>query len=324
MAGEHLPSYALSSSIHSRLPSARPPDDNNTVDRSNTNFPYDPTLWAAYLFAVLYGIALLWQLGQAIRYKTGYMWVMLVACSLEVLGFGLSIIAIKQMTTLWPIVVSQTGLIVAPAFIAAQDYMIIGRVMSFVGKEYGYINHTKITKIFVGADIFAILTQAGGGSMLAGANGDLNQMKVAQKVLLTGLALQVITFGIFFFVATAFDVRSYRSPALHPFKEQMKGMRKLWTAFYISCALITARSIYRTVEFAEIKFTPGNDNADGYLLNHEWPMYVFDSIPILISIIFFSIWHPGAYLPSKKGLRIDGTYEEQFGRRKFLCCGPRK
>lgn len=73
------------------------------------------------------------------------------------------------MTTLWPIVVSQTGLIVAPAFIAAQDYMIIGRVMSFVGKEYGYINHTKITKIFVGADIFAILTQAGGGSMLVRA-----------------------------------------------------------------------------------------------------------------------------------------------------------
>lgn len=72
-------------------------------------------------------------------------------------------------------------------------------------------------------------------------------MKVAQKVLLTGLALQVITFGIFFFVAVAFDIRSSRAPALRPFREQMQGMRKLWTAFYVSCALITARSIYRTV-----------------------------------------------------------------------------
>ncbi|KAG8955686.1 hypothetical protein FRC04_007677 [Tulasnella sp. 424] len=290
----------------------------------NDNFVYNPTTWAAILFTVLYGLIWVVQTGQAVHYRTLFMWVMFVACALEFIGFVTRIIAIKEMTTLWPIVVSQTGLIVAPAFIAAQDYMIIGRVMSFVGKEYGYINHTKITKIFVGADIFAILTQAGGGSMLAGANGDLNQMKVAQKVLLTGLALQVITFGIFFFVAVAFDIRSYRAPALQPFREQMKGMRKLWVAFYVSCALITARSIYRTVEFAEIKFTPGNDNADGYLLNHEWPMFVFDSIPILISIIFFSIWHPGAYLPSKKGLRIDGTYEEQFGMRRFLCCGPRK
>lgn len=44
--------------------------------------------------------------------------------------------------------------------------MIIGRIMSYVGKEYGYINHTKITKIFVAADVCAILTQASGGSML--------------------------------------------------------------------------------------------------------------------------------------------------------------
>lgn len=49
------------------------------------------------------------------------------------------------------------------------DYMIIGRVMSYVGKEYGYINHTKITKIFVGADVFAILTQGAGGGMLVRA-----------------------------------------------------------------------------------------------------------------------------------------------------------
>ncbi|KAG8915733.1 hypothetical protein FRC01_003526, partial [Tulasnella sp. 417] len=288
------------------------------------NFVYEPTTWAAILFTVLYGLLWTVQTGQAIHYRTVFMWVMFVACALEFIGFVTRIIAIKQMTTLWPIVVSQTGLIVAPAFLAAQDYMIIGRVMSFVGKEYGYINHTKITKIFVGADIFAILTQAGGGSMLAGANGDLNQMKIAQKVLLTGLALQVITFGIFFFVAIAFDIRSSRAPALQPFREQMQGMRKLWIAFYISAALVTIRSIFRTVEFAEIKFTPGNDNADGYLLNHEWPMYVFDSILILISIFFFSVWHPGAYLPAKKGLRIDGTYEEQLGRRRFFCCGARK
>ncbi|KAG9011448.1 hypothetical protein FRB90_007261 [Tulasnella sp. 427] len=210
--------------------------------RPGGNFTYDPTTWAAILFAVIYGIVWATHTAQAIKYRALFMWVMFVACALEFIGFVTREIAIKQMYTLWPIVVSQTGLIVAPAFLAAQDYMIIGRVMSFVGKEYGYIDHNKITKIFVGADIFAILTQGGGGAML----------------------------------------------------------------------------------FAEIKFTPGNDDADGYLLNHEWPMYVFDSIPVLISIIFFCIWHPGAYLPSRKGLRIDGTYEEQRGRRKFLCCGPRK
>lgn len=72
-------------------------------------------------------------------------------------------------------------------------------------------------------------------------------MRVGQKILLGGLALQVITFGIFAFVAISFDVRSYRAPALRPFQREMQGMRKLWIAFYISSVLITARSIYRTV-----------------------------------------------------------------------------
>lgn len=53
------------------------------------------------------------------------------------------------------------------------DYMIIGRVMSYVGKEYGYINHTKITKIFVGADVFAILTQSSGGALLVRSSPSL-------------------------------------------------------------------------------------------------------------------------------------------------------
>lgn len=46
------------------------------------------------------------------------------------------------------------------------DYMIFGRIMAFVGSEYGIVGHALITKLFVGADVVAILTQASGGSML--------------------------------------------------------------------------------------------------------------------------------------------------------------
>lgn len=297
--------------------------DTNT-DGHNSRYPYSPVTWAAVLFAILFGISLVIHAYQIFRYKTWYMWVMIVAIAMEVIGFITRVISIHLTEPLWPVIIAQTGLVVAPAFIAAQDYMIMGRVMSYVGKEYGYINHTKITKIFVGADVFAILTQSSGGALLAGANGDLDRMKLAQKVLLFGLALQVITFGIFAFVGIAFDVRSSRSPALRVFKEEMKSMRKLWFAFYVGSALITARSIYRTVEFGDIKFTPGARDAQGYTYTHEWPMYAFDSIPIFISVMLFSFYHPGHWLPARKGLRLDGTYEEIPGSRKYICCGPRK
>lgn len=44
--------------------------------------------------------------------------------------------------------------------------MIVGRMMSYIGNEYSFISHSKITKIFVLADVLAILTQAMGASML--------------------------------------------------------------------------------------------------------------------------------------------------------------
>lgn len=44
--------------------------------------------------------------------------------------------------------------------------MIFGRIMAYVGSEHGLIRPSIITKLFVGADIIAIIAQAAGGSML--------------------------------------------------------------------------------------------------------------------------------------------------------------
>ena len=131
-------------------------------------------------------------------------------------------------------------------------------------------------------------------------------MQLAQKVLLGGLALQVITFGIFLFVAIAYDVRSVRAPATEGYKMEMRKMRKLWNAFYITGVLITLRSIYRTIgtlfqvvpeerrrklilfppptEFGSIKFQAGDTDPAGYVLTHEWIFYVFDAVPIFVSL----------------------------------------
>lgn len=37
-----------------------------------------------------------------------------------------SYVAAKQMFTLWPLIISQVALVVAPAFLAAEMYMIVG------------------------------------------------------------------------------------------------------------------------------------------------------------------------------------------------------
>ncbi|KAG8955678.1 hypothetical protein FRC04_007669 [Tulasnella sp. 424] len=272
-------------------------------------FYYDASNAAAVIFAILFGGVLALHTWQIVKFKTTFMIVLIVGVVLEFFGYITRSISITNSDALWANIASQTSLIVAPAFLAAQDYMIIGRVMAYVGSQYGIINHNKITKIFVGADVLAIITQAGGGAMLAGAQGNLDQMKRAKNILLGGLVLQVITFAFFAFVAISFDWRSSRAPELKPYASQMQGMRKLWYSFYLSAVLITGRSIYRTAEFAEVSFEPGKTTPSGFALTHEWPMYIFDSVPIFLSVAAFNLFHPGQFLPARKGSTIDGREE---------------
>ncbi|CAE6432541.1 unnamed protein product [Rhizoctonia solani] len=269
------------------------------------NYNYDASVPAAALFAALFGLSLGLHLLQAFRGKCRYLIPLIIATCMELLGYVFRILAIKKPDQLWPLIPSETLIITAPAFLAANDYMVFGRIMAYVGSEYGLVGHEFITKVFVGADVLAILTQASGGSMLSG--DDFSTVKVGRTILIIGLAFQVVAFGIFMFIALAFDLKTRRSLG-----DKMTPIRPLMWAFYVSAVLIIIRSIFRTIEFSTISFEA--EVQQGYAITHEWMFYVLDSLLILIATVVFNWVHPSNYLPSRKGLRMDGTTYEV---RKF-------
>ncbi|CAE7179171.1 unnamed protein product [Rhizoctonia solani] len=227
---------------------------------------------------------------------------------MEIVGYIFRILAIKKPDQLWPLIPSETLIITSPAFLAANDYMIFGRIMAYVGSEHGLVGHEFITKVFVAADVVAILTQASGGSMLSGDN--FSTVKIGRTVLIVGLAFQVISFGIFMFIALAFDLKTRRNLG-----SKMNPIRPLIWAFYVSAVLIIVRSIFRTIEFSTISFEA--EEQQGYIITHEWMFYIFDSLLILVATAAFNWVHPSGYLPSKKGLRMDGTTYEVKKFRLF-------
>ncbi|KAG8801681.1 hypothetical protein FRC18_007740, partial [Serendipita sp. 400] len=214
-------------------------------------------------------------------------------------------VAIDHDPQMWSYVTSQVCIVVSPAFVAAQCYMIVGRMMSYVGPESTFISHTVITKLFVILDIVCVLTQSVGVTVLSGSdNPTKSQVTTGRAILIGGLLVQVASFGVFVIVAILFDLKSRKLwGATH---SALVRLRPLFLVFYISSILIIGRSIFRTVEFATIDF---DKEAQGYLFNNEWPFYVLDSIPVLIATVVFNIVNPSAYLPRKKGLRMDGSHE---------------
>ncbi|PVF93988.1 RTA1-domain-containing protein [Serendipita vermifera] len=264
-------------------------------------FPYKPNKAAAILFAVLFGLTLLAHIYQASRKRALYMLVLIIATIMQTYGYAIRYVAIIKDPSMWALIVSMTAIIVAPAFFAAQTYMIVGRMMSYVGPESTWISHTVITKLFVIIDIACVLTQSAGTSMVSNDNNGRSSIMAGRGILIGGLIAQVASFGIFV-VITIFFHRKAR---------QLKGaeldkLEPLFRVFYLAAILITGRSIFRTIEFATIDF---NNEAQGYLWDHEWPFYVLDAVPIWIATVAFNVVNPVGYLPRKKGLRMDGTVE---------------
>ncbi|KAG8800096.1 hypothetical protein FRC16_003718 [Serendipita sp. 398] len=269
-------------------------------------FPYQPNKIAPLVFAAAFSLSLAVHIFQAYKARAKFMLVLIFATAFQILGYLCRKIAAENGSS-GIFIVSQTCIVAAPSFSAAQDYMIIGRMMSYVGSESTFISHSIVTKLFVFIDIVCVLTQSTGIAMLTMGSGGPDSMSTGRGILIFGLFLQIASFVIFLFIAILFDRKSL---SLHRDKIELKRLRPLFTAFYISAVLIIGRCVYRAIEFTMMDFAHLDDD---YLFTHEWPIYALDGFPILIATVVFNICNPAWYLPRKKGLRMDGSQE---GTRK--------
>ncbi|KAG8704770.1 hypothetical protein FRC08_002044 [Ceratobasidium sp. 394] len=274
-------------------------------DGSSHNLPYHASRSAALLFTGLFALALFAHIGQAIQGRCKYVIPILVATVLETIGYVFRYLAIKKPTQQWPLISSEIFIIVAPGFFMASEYMIFGRIMAYVGSEHSLIRPIVITKVFVGASLLTIFTQVAGGALINANNTSL--LRTGRSIIIGGLAAQIVAFAIFMVLAVAFDLRTRRRLG-----SDVQAVHPLIRALYVSGVLIMIRGIYRAIEFSQIRFT--TDSAKGYIANHEWLFYVFDSLLVLVATVILYLVHPAVYIPNGKGLRMDGTtYEFKSG-----------
>ena len=178
--------------------------------------------------------------------------------------------------------------------------MELGRIIMLCdGAHHSLVKLRWLTKIFVAGDVlsfvtqalgehdvntntyFAYLTRRLGAGITAGKTK--NAVNGGQKVITAGLFIQVIFFIFFLVVAIVFHRRTNKNPtALSsspdvPWKKHMR-------ALYLASALILVRSLLRLEEYAE--------GTDGFVLTHEYFLYIFDSLLMLCTMVLFNFVHP--------------------------------
>jgi hypothetical protein len=202
----------------------------------------------------------------------------------EVVGYtGRAIAKDTEDSPLIPFVIQSVLLLVAPALFAASIYMTLGRVIRSVhGERHSIIQPTQLTRLFVLIDIVSFFTQAAGGGLQASKNFN---KKTAEYIILGGLILQILGFGLFSATALIWHVRMKQSPTGASTMGNTWSWQRIMAMLYAVSAFIMVRSVFRVIEYVM--------GTDGYLLRHEWSLYVFDAVLMLLTVGVFAWWYPG-------------------------------
>src|SRR6187402_1449723 len=157
------------------------PDKNGYVPEyaCGSNYMYNPSFTAAVIFAVIFGISTFLHCYQAFAYqKKKLCWVLIMGVAWEFASFATRSAGAKNQQINALAFVSQLLVLLAPMWVNAFAYMVMGRMIYFFVPEqkvFG-IKGIKIAKIFVWLDVASFLTQVGGGVMISPDNSKSMQM----------------------------------------------------------------------------------------------------------------------------------------------------
>ncbi|RDW61230.1 RTA1 domain-containing protein [Aspergillus mulundensis] len=263
---------------------------------------YDPSMAAAAIFIVLYGIVTGMHTYHMFRTRTWFFIPLVLGGYFEFIGYIGRAISSSQTPdwTLGPYIMQSVLLLVAPALFAASIYMYLGRIIVLVrGEKFSLIRVGWMTKIFVAGDVLSFLMQASGAGLLV-----TDSQQTGENVIVGGLFVQIAFFGFFVICSFIFQRRISSNATALENASTTPWLKHLY-ALYGSSILILIRSIFRVIEYLQ--------GWDGYLLRNEAFIYVFDALLMWLVMLIFVVIHPsevncllgrGRVMTTKGGLSI--------------------
>ncbi|KAF9690635.1 hypothetical protein EKO04_011332 [Ascochyta lentis] len=274
----------------------------------NAYYTYNPSLAAAVLFTVLFGLLTVAHISQAFWYKKRFTWVVITGVLFEVTSFVCRTLGSRDQQNVGLATASQLLFLLAPLWINAFVYMTFGRMVHFFHPERrcAGLKASSIAKYFVWADIVSFLVQAAGGMMLNPGSG-ADVQSVGLKVYMAGVGVQegfIVAFTVLgiMFVRDMTDIEQQGRVV-----ESRTGWRlQMWSTFTV-LVLITIRIIFRLVEFTK-GFEPGNP-----MLFNEAFVYALDATPMFLALLLLSVIHPGRVL-----IGVDSDFPRLSRREKKI------
>lgn len=159
-------------------------DSGSKAPQEYVFYNYNPSMPAACIFVVIFGLSAILHTWQLARNRTWYFIPFLIGClckspprsrsatpsnsaAVEAIGYIGRVLSANEAPdfTKNPYIIQSILLLLGPALFAASIYMVLGRVITLL--EAGHLSVIRpnwLTKVFVTGDVLSFLAQSGGKS----------------------------------------------------------------------------------------------------------------------------------------------------------------
>lgn len=149
------------------------------------------------------------------------------------------------------------------------------------------------TFAFISFDVVALILQATGGGIAAGAEPFSSTQRSGINIMVAGLAWQVVALAIFAALAADYWLRVTRCDRqvnrMSPAFEKLRSRRAFQPLFLIALCLagvfIFVRSVFRCAELT--------DGFNGALANNEVTFMVLEGAMMVLASGLLTVFHPG-------------------------------
>ncbi|KAJ7116634.1 hypothetical protein C8R44DRAFT_879994 [Mycena epipterygia] len=147
-------------------------------------YKFYPSFAAAILFSILFGAVTALHISQAVKYKTTFCWLLIMACCWEFFSFVTHAASTKYQQNAGLALVTQILVLMAPLWINAFDYMVLGRMIHFFSPSHSIfgILGSLLELIFVILDVVSFIIQLIGGS-LAGPTAPDSEIRIFFRLI---------------------------------------------------------------------------------------------------------------------------------------------
>lgn len=194
-------------------------------------------------------------------------------------------------------------LIIAPVFFSAALYVLLGKLISDMGRASSILSPKWYAIVFCTCDVVSLIIQAAGGAMASMADTDEEQDR-GTHIMEGGIVFQLATMTLFGVLMGDF-ARRIMSRRTGLRDSVTPSLKLILVAMLVSFVMIYIRSIYRTIELAQ--------GWRGYLITHEAYFIALDAATMVIAVAVFIpidpavMWFARKYAPAKQSMSAEAS-----------------